>query len=116
MINCRKLVDPSLSTGFFHKVLFASLGILFLLQSASSLLASSAAINWHNFFKWPSISNDFRPCCESVFLVEGEKYITKRFMTKESQKLANVLASSFKNKNEVSSASRRSSFLLELKR
>ena len=38
MINCRKLVDPSLSTGFFqNKVLFASLGILFFTTSASSL-------------------------------------------------------------------------------
>lgn len=68
MINCRKLVDPSLSTGFFqNKVLFASLGILFLLQALVVYLPVAQQLIGTTSLNGIPISNDFRPCCESVF-------------------------------------------------
>ena len=87
MINCRKLVDPSLSTGFFqNKVLFASLGILFLLQALVVYWPVAQQLIGTTSLNGLQLAMIFVHVVSLFFLVEGEKYITKRFMTKESQK------------------------------
>ena len=87
MINCRKLVDPSLSTGFFqNKVLFASLGILFLLQALVVYWPVAQQLIGTTSLNGLQLAMIFVHVVSLFFLVEGKKYITKRFMTKESQK------------------------------
>ena len=67
-------------------MLFASLGILFLLQALVVYWPVAQQLIGTTSLNGLQLAMIFVHVVSLFFLVEGEKYITKRFMTKESQK------------------------------